>query len=186
MRSRLHRWVTEQRHRNIERPRFTGKRSFRTSKRNRCYDPQRSPSTPTPSRPHTPQTPQYTGATIPATVVMPAYVMTNQPPTAFNQPPAQQMPRFRKGQYPITMYGFSRNRAVWMLRQLSCADLLKVCSSRFELHSLKIKRDTGDGYRYKVLSYACIFSYAYLLLRAAQMHRWCFLQCKWCSIVGRT
>ncbi|KAL0122426.1 hypothetical protein PUN28_007270 [Cardiocondyla obscurior] len=52
----------------------------------------RSPSTPTPSRPHTPQTPQYTGATMPATVVMPAYVT----PTGFNQPPTQQMTRFRK------------------------------------------------------------------------------------------
>ncbi|XP_011172167.2 ataxin-2 homolog isoform X3 [Solenopsis invicta] len=51
----------------------------------------RSPSTPTPSRPHTPQTPQYTGATMPATVVMPAYVT----PT-FSQPPAQQVARFRK------------------------------------------------------------------------------------------
>ncbi|XP_078048730.1 uncharacterized protein LOC144476047 isoform X2 [Augochlora pura] len=56
----------------------------------------RSPSTPTPSRPHTPQTPQYTGATMPATVVMPAYVMTSQPPTAFSQPPAQPVTRFRK------------------------------------------------------------------------------------------
>ncbi|XP_014469894.1 PREDICTED: ataxin-2-like protein [Dinoponera quadriceps] len=58
----------------------------------------RSPSTPTPSRPHTPQTPQYTGATIPATMVMPVYAMTNQPPPAFNQPPAQQVTRFRKVQ----------------------------------------------------------------------------------------
>ncbi|XP_043253008.1 ataxin-2-like protein isoform X1 [Colletes gigas] len=62
---------------------------------------QRSPSTPTPSRPHTPQTPQYTGATMPATVVMPAYVMTSQPPTAFSQPPAQPVTRFRKGQYLV-------------------------------------------------------------------------------------
>ncbi|XP_003701477.2 uncharacterized protein LOC100882876 isoform X1 [Megachile rotundata] len=61
----------------------------------------RSPSTPTPSRPHTPQTPQYTGATMPATVVMPAYVMTSQPPTAFSQPPAQPVTRFRKGQYLV-------------------------------------------------------------------------------------
>ncbi|KYN03542.1 Ataxin-2 like protein [Cyphomyrmex costatus] len=52
----------------------------------------RSPSTPTPSRPHTPQTPQYTGATMPATVVMPAYVTQ----TAFSQPPTQQVARFRK------------------------------------------------------------------------------------------
>ncbi|XP_011874800.1 PREDICTED: ataxin-2 homolog isoform X3 [Vollenhovia emeryi] len=52
----------------------------------------RSPSTPTPSRPHTPQTPQYTGATMPATVVMPAYVTQS----AFNQAPAQQVTRFRK------------------------------------------------------------------------------------------
>lgn len=63
----------------------------------------RSPSTPTPSRPHTPQTPQYTGATMPATVVMPAYVMTSQPPTAFSQPPTQPVARFRKGQYLVPM-----------------------------------------------------------------------------------
>ncbi|XP_063981294.1 ataxin-2 homolog isoform X2 [Diachasmimorpha longicaudata] len=57
----------------------------------------RSPSTPTPSRPHTPQTPQYSGATMPAAVVMaPAYVMTSQPPTAFTQQQAQPGARFRK------------------------------------------------------------------------------------------
>lgn len=34
---------------------------------------------------------------MPATVVMPAYVT----PTAFSQPPAQQVARFRKGQYSL-------------------------------------------------------------------------------------
>lgn len=63
----------------------------------------RSPSTPTPSRPHTPQTPQYSGAAMSATVVMPAYVMTSQPPTAFTQPPSQPVTRFRKGQYLVPM-----------------------------------------------------------------------------------
>ncbi|XP_066583494.1 ataxin-2 homolog isoform X2 [Prorops nasuta] len=63
----------------------------------------RSPSTPTQSRPHTPQTPQYAGAAMSATVVMPAYVMTSQPPTAFSQHPPQPVSRFRKSQYLVPM-----------------------------------------------------------------------------------
>ncbi|XP_033210235.1 ataxin-2-like protein isoform X2 [Belonocnema kinseyi] len=63
----------------------------------------RSPSTPTPSRPHTPQTPQYSGATMSTAVVMPAYVMTSQPPSAFSQPQSQPVTRFRKGQYLVPM-----------------------------------------------------------------------------------
>jgi len=65
---------------------------------------QRSPSTPTPSRPHTPQTPQYCAAPPGATpgiaataMVMPTYVVAaaNQPP-AFT--PQNQNNRFRKGE----------------------------------------------------------------------------------------
>lgn len=56
----------------------------------------RSPSTPNPSRPHTPQTPQYATPTMAATVVMPAFVVS-QSPAGYPQQSSQGVSRFRKG-----------------------------------------------------------------------------------------
>lgn len=57
---------------------------------------QRSPSTPTPSRPHTPQTPSYgPGPALPAMVLPTTYVVTTGQP-AFNPTPNQGN-RYRKG-----------------------------------------------------------------------------------------